>query len=775
MGEDWPVNTVAVRGSHVDATPNNLPRHLTSFVGREADLRVLKTQVRTARIVTLIGTGGAGKSRLAAETARAVPDVWPDGAWWIVLEAAKDTAGAVVGMLELPGRGPAQNVALSWLAAKRALLVLDNCEQLVADCAAFSQAALERCPELTIIATSREPLGVPGEVHWPVASLRDSDALQLFEARARLVSPDFKIAAHNHDPVEQICERLDRLPLAIEMAAARLDVMSEKELLNNLNDRFRLLTAGTRGAPQRQQTMAAAIDWSHRLLTDHEARLFRRLAVFQGGFTLEGADAVCAEETDANVMGLLGGLVRKSMVVADRLDDGSTRFRLLESHHAYALERLRDRGEFEDTKKRHYVYFTDRLAARTTSWIGPKAEGPAAGIEGQKWKARESANLWAGLSWARENAEDMGLSLAIEVADFEFTDHARARTLLLDLLARSPVQGALRARALNLAARLTSRQADPANSKSLADSSVAVAREVSDPELIAQALSGAGVVYHAAGEYAIASQMYGEALELLKASNSRRLAIETQNQLGVLTTEQGQPGKALEMLNECVQFSRSQRDELGTARFLESLANAQLGLGDVDGAAASWTESLSIHQELNDPFGTIWCVGGLVLVAAARKDDERALRLAAIVDHMSREWSLSAWPARVNQIEMAARDARARLGARKGEGAWNDGQGMSTARALEYALGEDKLEARIAVDGGPLSRREREVAAMVAAGMTSRAIAERLFIAERTVEGHLERIRNKLGVRSRTEVAVWAVEHGLGPSKLDKAPPESTV
>jgi non-specific serine/threonine protein kinase len=151
------------------------------------------------------------------------------------------------------------------------------------------------------------------------------------------------------------------------------------------------------------------------------------------------------------------------------------------------------------------------------------------------------------------------------------------------------------------------------------------------------------------------------------------------------------------------------------------------------------------------------------------------LRLAAIVDHMSREWSLSAWPARVNQIEMAARDARARLGARKGEGAWNDGQGMSTARALEYALGEDKLEAQIAVDAGPLSRREREVAAMVAAGMTSRAIAERLFIAERTVEGHLERIRNKLGVRSRTEVAVWAVEHGLGPSKLDKAPPESTV
>jgi len=769
------MSPVAVRSRDVDAASNNLPRHLTSFVGREADLRSLKGQLRTARIVTLIGTGGAGKTRLAAELARSVPDLWPDGAWWIELEAAKDTAGAVVGILELPGRGPAQNVAFSWLAAKKALLVLDNCEQLVADCAAFSKAALERCPQLTIIATSREPLGVPGEVRWPVASLHDSDALHLFEARARLVSPNFKLAPPNQDSVDRICERLDRLPLAIEMAAARLNLMSEDELLNNLNDRFRLLTSGTRGGPERQQTMAATIDWSHRLLTDDEARLFRRLSVFQGGFTLEGAEAVCADGTAANLMGLLGGLVQKSMVVADRLDDGSTRFRLLESHHAYALGRLSERGELDDTNKRHYEYFTDRLEARTTSWIGPKAEAPAAGIAGQKWKARESANLWAALSWARDHADDMGLGLAIEVADFEFTDHARARTILLDLIARSPVKGAVRARALNLAARLTSRQSDPANSKSLADSSVSEAREVGDPELIAQALSGAGVVYHAAGDYNVASKMYTEALELLKESGSRRLAIETQNQLGVLSAEQGQYAKALEMLKECVAFGRSARDELGTARFLESLANTQLGLGDLDGAAASWTESLALHHELNDPFGIIWCVGGLVLVAAARKEDERALRLAAIVDHMSREWSLSAWPARVNQIEKAAQDARTRLGARKGEGVWRDGLEMSTARALEYAVGDDKVEAHAGADAGPLSRREREVAAMVASGMTSRAIAEKLFIAERTVEGHLERIRNKLGVRSRTEVAVWAVEHGLGPSKLDKPPAGSTV
>ena len=754
------MDTVAVRGRRAGAAPNNLPDHLTSFVGREADLRSLKKELRTARMVTLVGTGGSGKSRLAAEIAKANPGLWPDGAWWIELEAAEDVAGAVVGLLELPGRGPAQNVAFSWLAAKRALLVLDNCEQLVADCAAFSHAALRRCPQLTIIATSREALGVAGEVRWPVASLPDSDALHLFEARARLVSPQFKVAGSNHDSVEQICERLDRLPLAIEMAAARLDVMSENELLRNLTDRFRLLTSGTRGAPRRQQTMSATIDWSHRLLTDDETRMFRRLSVFHGGFTLDGVEAVCMEGPGANVMGLLGALVQKSMVVADRLDDGSTRFRLLESHHAYALDRLRAAGEVELIAKRHYEYFMAHL--------------PAPGMAEPKWKARESVNLWAALAWARDNIDDMGLALALEVADSEFTDPARARTLLLELLEHSQAKGAPRARALNLAARLAMRQADHASARTLADSSVVVAKEVGDPELIAHALRAAGVVHHAVGTLDVAAQMYEEALSHLKGSKNRRLAIEVKNQLGVLTTERGDYREGLEILTECVAFSRSDGDEPSTARFLESLANAQFGLGDLDAATASWMESLATFRELNDAFGSIWCIGGLALVAAARHDDQRALRLAAVVSRMSREWSLSAWPLRIGQLAEASKGARTRLGAKKADSAWNDGQTMSAPHALDYALGPGRAEAEIGTDVGPLSRREREVVALVAAGLTSKEIAQRLFIAERTAEGHVERIRNKLGVRSKTEVATWAYEHGFARN-LDNDPPTSKV
>jgi non-specific serine/threonine protein kinase len=765
------MDTVAVRGRQPSAAPNNLPHHLTSFVGREADLRSLKGLLGTARLVTLTGTGGAGKSRLAAEVAKANPNLWPDGAWWIELAATDNVSGTVVATLELPGRGPAPEVISSWLAARKALLVLDNCEHLVSECAAFCQRMLARCPQLTIIATSREALGVSGEARWPVASLRDPDAALLFESRARLVSPDFKVAPGNRAPVIEICERLDRLPLAIEMAAARIDVMSEQELLSNLNDRFRFLTSGNRAAPERQQTMAAAIDWSYRLLTDDEARLFRRLSIFQGGFTPDGVQAVCADETDSNLMGLLSGLVQKSMVVADRLDDGTTRFRLLESHHAYALERLREADELELMNKRHYEYFK-RFSSRTSSRTGPKFEGPAPGVAEQKSKARETANLWAALTWARDHTDDMGLSLAIEVTASQFIDHARGTALLLDLLSRSDdsLAGDLRARASIMAALRLLRQGDPETSRSLADTSVTLARQLVDPELLAYILSSGGMVYSSSGELDTAVRMCNEADSLLKGSSNVRLKMVVKNALGLLAAQRGNYSAARDLLTESIALSRKDSNVPRTAQHLESLANAQLGLGDVEGATTSWTESLSIFRDLNDPYGTIWCLGGLALVAAAHGDHERTLRLAAAADRMSREWSLSTSPFRARQLDEACGQARAALGGRKSDGAWNDGLTMSAVRALEYALDEGKSDAGSAADAGPLSKREREVAAMVAAGMTNRQIADRLFIAERTAEGHVERIRNKLGVRSRTEVATWAVEHGI-----DKNPPPSSV
>ena len=728
---------VAARGQPLKAAPNNLPYQLTSFVGREADLRALKDRLTTARMVTLTGTGGIGKSRLAAEVAKASLDRWPDGALWIELQVATDSAEAVVTMLELPGRGSPRDVVASWLRSKRVLLILDNCEHLVGDCAVFCKVLLERCPYVSILATSREPIGVPGEARWPVPTLADTDALHLFEVRARLVRPDFS-AKPQAETIARICERLDRLPLAIEMASARLDVMSEQELLKNLDDRFRLLASGARTAPERQQTMASTIDWSHRLLTPDEAQLFRRLAVFQGGFTLEAAQAVCTEQGGPDALGILTGLVQKSMVVADRLGDGSTRYRLLESHHDFARGKLVETEDLGAMQRRHYEYFAT-----------------------QKWRARESPNFWSALAWAPDNVADAGLALAVELAESEFSDQARMRSLLTERLERAPGRDAVRARGLNVAARLASRQADHVSGLALADASLTIARQLGDAELIANTLRGAGAVYQAAGQMDVSARMYDEALALLKNSADRRLAVAIQNQIGMMANERGDFANALEILRECVAFSRSSGDLTGTGQYLESLANAQFGVGDVEGAATSWMETLSICHERNDPLGVIWSLGGLALVAAARDEDERALRLAALVEHLSREFSFTTWAFRVKQLNEAVERINKKLGARKAAAVWNEAQRMNEAEAVEYALGEGGQASAAAADAGPLTRREREVASMVAAGMTNREIAQRLFIAERTAEGHVERIRNKLGVRSRTEVATWAVAHGL--------------
>ncbi len=734
------------------ARPKGLPQPLTKFVGRETELRSLRNLLRESRLVTITGTGGAGKTRLATELVRTRVEHWPDGAWWIDLAGVDDVVGTVVATAELPGRGKPIDVVTSWLATRQALLVLDNCEHLVAASAAFCQAALERSPRLTILATSREALGVPGEARWPLTPLIESDAVRLFEARAVLVRPGFNAAA-NSDTVARICDRLDRLPLAIEMASARLDMMSERELLANLNDRFRVLESRTRTVPERQQTMTAAIDWSFRLLSATEATLFRRLAVFQAGFKMEAAQSVCGADMTDGVMRALTALVQKSMVVAERLGDGTTRFFLLESHHDFAAERLRESGEMDTMRQSHLAYF------RT-----------------QKWTPAESANFWYALSWGRDHDDDAGIGLALEIGDADFSDQARAKKLILELLESSQAGDELRARGLIMAARLAWRQADPGANRDLADAAVAAARRSGNAELIARALNGAGIAYESAGELDLASRTYEEALSLLRDSGDRRLVADLTNARGLLAIEQGDPSRALELLGSSLAFARAQNDTPLEAIYLETLANAQLDIGDVDAAAESWTASLSVFRDVKDWFGIIWAMGGLSLVAAARHEDERALRLAAAANRMSREYSLGAWRFREAQLEASCADARRRLNNKtRGDAAWRDGMAMTTDAALDYAFSRAAPAAQAQADAGPLSRREREVVVMVAAGMTNKEIAQKLFIAERTAEGHVERIRNKLGVRSRTEVATWAVARGLVDQSLDKQPPASKV
>jgi predicted ATPase/DNA-binding CsgD family transcriptional regulator len=746
------------------AVSNNLPHYLTSFVGRKSELPALKTLLARGRLVTLIGPGGAGKSRLAAEVGRATLDLWPDGAWWVDLAPVSDprqVAGAVASALQLTGRGPAEDVVIAWLAAKRALLVLDNCEHLVAACAEFCQAALERCPELTILATSREALGVPGEAQWPVSSLQASDAVPLFEARGALVRPDFKVSARNLDAVTQICERVDRLPLAIELAASRVGMLTEDEILSQLSDRFHVLTGGTRTAPERQQTMRATIDWSYRLLHDQEALLFRRLSVFRGGFTLESVQAVCGTDLGKNVLDLLSGLVQKSMVVADRKDVTGTRYRLLEAQLAYAEEELSEEGELDLMLRHHYEYFRDLLDAKSFTEFG---ERPPPSLAESQRIALELANLWAAVEWARSNAEDLGLSLAITLSQTSFVDIAQARILITDVLNRFPEKGVQRAHALRVATWLAYFQGDDEAVGHHGQDALALAREFGDVEALAHALVAANLAPLIKGDLDAAAELMQEADSVLRGSSYRVLANTIRNNLGWIAVQRGDYSAGRDQLLECVASAASDGDSWLAATFLESLAWAQWGLNDEQSAKASFKAALAQSRAVTNKPAILDGLQGLLCVAAMTGDDPRTLRLAAAANRLSGEWSFRSERWVEKQAEESQGLSRSRLGARRSDEAWNQGWAMTMEQAIDYALHDTEPTNAVAAD--PLTRREREVAGLLAAGMTNRQIAERLFIAERSAEGHVERIRNKLGVRSRTEVATWAVEYGLKVSPV---------
>lgn len=742
------------------APPNNLPRYLTSFVGRGDELTALKSLLENSRLVTLAGPGGAGKSRLAAEFGYAFLDLWPGGAWWVALASVNDprqVPGAVVASLELPGQGPAEDVAIAWLSARRALLVVDNCEHLVAACAAFCQSALERCPELTIITTSREALRVPGETLWAVASLPAPDAVHLFEARARLVVTAFRVTESNLETVTKICERLDRMPLAIELAAARVGMMTEEEILSQLSDRFRLLTIGNRTAPERQQTMSATIDWSYRLLSEGEAQLFRRLSVFRGGFEMDSVQALCGGDLERRMLELFTGLVQKSMVVAEGAASSGTRYRLMESQLAYAQDRLRESGELELTRRRHYEYFLESLHAKTGSWHGPRRV--ASGVAEAEWKVREWSNLWAAMEWAQHNADDRGIGLAIDLSLASFGDIGLLRGVLAQVLDRFRDKGAMRVLALGQAARLAASQGDYDAAVRDAEAGLASARDLGDREVMAWSLNSTQYALWMHGDRDAAIGLLEEARSLMQGLGDHPLATTIKNNFATVAIETGDCASARDILVDCVAAARAEGDARGTAAFLNSLGWARRGLNEYPTADADFKHSLAIVRGLMDRSGIIESLHGLSCVASATGNDQRALRLAAAAGRLCEEWSLKAYQWSEAQVEDAMRHCRSKIAMHKSEEAWAQGRAMTVDQVIDYALGEGEPET--AIDVGLLSQREREVAILVANGLTNRQIGDRLFIAERSAEGHLERIRNKLGVRSRAEVARWAVEHGL--------------
>ena len=495
----------------LDVQPNNLPIQLTSFIGREREKAEVRRLLFASRCLTLTGSGGAGKTRLALQVAAETLEEFPGGVWLVELAALSDPTlvpqaeASALRVTEQPGRLMVDTLR-DGVRGKSMLVMLDNCEHLVAACAHLTTALLGACPNLRILATSREALGVSGETTWRVPSLsvpdpqhlppldrfKEYDAVRLFIDRVVASDPQFAVTTNNAPAVAQVCHRLDGIPLALELAAARVKVLAVEQIATRLDDRFRLLTAGSRTAVLRQQTLRATMDWSFDLLSQEERALLRRRSVFAGGWSLEAAEAICSGNGVAasDTLDLLTQLVNKSLVIAET-QGGEARYRLLETVRQYGRDRLLKSKKLETMRDRHLNFFLN---------LAEKAEPHLEGGEQAVWLNRlgaEHDNLRGALEWSIHGAPGKGLRLAVALGKFwlvrgHFTEGRGWLEEALESSTRGSV--ALRAKAFNWAGLMAVRQVDYAAARSFHGKSLAIYREVRDKRGIAVSWTGPGLV-----------------------------------------------------------------------------------------------------------------------------------------------------------------------------------------------------------------------------------------------------------------------------------------
>jgi predicted ATPase/class 3 adenylate cyclase len=598
---------------------NNLPVQTTSFVGREQDVEQIKTLLDTAHAVTLTGIGGTGKTRLSLQVAADLIEQYADGVWFVELAPLAEpslvasTIGEVLGISEVPGQTMLDTLSDA-LAQKQLLLVLDNCEHLLDTSAEVAAALLKACPELRILASSREGLGIAGEATYAVSPLPLPEAqvdigvllstpsVQLFVERAQLAKPMFQLTEDNAEAIGFICRRLDGIPLALELAAARVKIMPPQKLVERLEDRFRYLTGGKREALAHHQTLRATIDWSYDLLDEAEKLLLNRLSVFQGGFVMEAAEGVCAGEglDELEVLDYLSQLVQKSLVEVDEQEDDA-RYRLLETVRQYAQEKLDEAGETETYHQAHLDHY---LALAET------AEPELAGAEQASWLKRlheEHDNFRGALHWAIqaqqwEAAQRMGGALGRFWATHGHLGEGRV-WLAQALQVEEGVDLAAQAKALRYAGTLAWQQGDLGEAQGMMEASLAVYRELGDTQGVAMALGNLGAVAAQQGDLDGAKALFEEALASLRELGDTRGIASALNNLGIVAMDQGDLEGAKALYEESLALRREQGDTYNIAITLSNLGELAYLEDDLEEARRQLADSLTLSQEIGDQIG----------------------------------------------------------------------------------------------------------------------------------------------------------------------------
>jgi predicted ATPase/DNA-binding SARP family transcriptional activator/DNA-binding CsgD family transcriptional regulator len=763
-----------------DARNHNLPTPRTSFVGREREMVEIKRELAMTRLLTLTGAGGSGKTRLALEVSRNLVGAYPDGVWLVELAPLSEgtlvsqAVAEVLGVSEWPGQ-PLIDTLAATLRHKTLLLILDNCEHLVEGAARLVTLLLDTCPRLKILATSREALRVMGEVVWPVPllsvpdlqlsptveELESYESVRLFAGRAHERNPTFAVNLDNAHVVAEICRRLDGLPLAIELAAARTKVLPPEAMLARLGSRLKLLGGAARDLPQRQKSLRATIEWSYELLDDTEKTLFARLSVFCGGCTLEAVEAVCDAEGDLSfdVLEGVSSLLDKSLISQEEGARGERRFVMLETIHEYARERLDLSEEAEKVSRRHLEYF---LA------LAEEAELQLRGARQGKWLERlelEHDNLRGALSWALEGGEaELGLRLSGTLGEF-WHMHAHlseGRRWLDAALAQRDAPDSARAKALSRAGYIAWEQGDYQRSVALSEESLVLSRRLGDKASAATALYTLGWAALFSNELERASTLTEEAVTLQRETNDTVGVVRTHLIVGLVAVGQHDHERAIVLHEETLALARKVGDGFAIVLSLGLGQIASLGLGDHQRVRALLKEGLELSQRLKMMHLTAANLHLSASLAGAQAQPVRAARLWGAAESLCGAIGtlLSPWERHVYGPYIDT--ARAQLDESVWEVAWAEGKAMTFEEAIEYALLEESspnpvspASKQLSAGAQPpnLTRREREVASLLAEGLTNRQIASELVISERTVDNHVSNIFKKLGLTSREQVA----------------------
>jgi len=746
----------------------NLPASTTGFVGRKHDLAEVKRLLAKARLVTVTGVGGVGKTRLAVHAAADLRRAFTDGAWFVELAHIVDADLLVHTVLEAlgahDGTGRDQTTVLvEHLRDRQALVILDGSEHLLDAVAELADTLLRVAPGLRLLVTSRERLDVGGEHLWQVAPLELPDpqrpvrtsrypALDLFADRAAAVVPDFTLTPDNERTVAEICHLLGGIPLAIELAAVRLRLLPLEHLRDGLHDTYRLLAVGRRGGLPRHQTLLAAVEWSYALCTEQEQSLWRRVSVFVGSFGLEAAGDVCDGDLE-----VLGGLVDKSVLIGEQGVDG-VRFRLLEPLRQFGRDRLRAVDEEESLRCKHRDHFVALAERGEREWFGPTQP------DVQDRMRLDQANLRVALDHCLSSVDGHVVGLHLVGTLWFYWAGCGAlgegRRWIDRVLALDSGPSGQRAKVLWVGGYLATVQGDLGAAVEMLEECREYALRAGDEPALAYAIHRLACTKLIGDDLDRATELFEESW-----ARYRRLGLLDSNvllariELGVVAVFQGDFARAAELCEQARAEGERYGEQWATAYATWVLAMCAFARGEWDQSEALARDCLRVKRTFNDLLGLVLAIEVLAWNAAARGAAERAATLLGAARQI---WQSVGYPMFGSRYFGAPHGACERaaievLGDRAFGRALRRGMAFGLADAAAFAL-EEAAEAVVEELPTPLTRREQEVADLVAGGLSNKDIAVRLVIARRTAEGHVERILQKLGFNSRTQIATWIAE-----------------